>query len=326
MDREVIERAKEINLMAYLELALGLVPHKRSAHNGTFYLSPFREEKEPSLHISYSNGIWQWFDHGSANREGGDVIKFVCRFRQCSFKEAVDELLRFEGSHYDYEQDFPIKRSKTDLAHNKMKKILWTRKFYNRLPNNNERLMRKYFSERSLRFYPELGCKVHVHFKDHLSYLAFPLPEIDKLRGLELREICSLEKELGLTEEKKNRKNYGTKTLWVFKRDTSRMLVAESILDALAGEVILNDYSISLVALNGVGQVSQLEPLVQNVKPQKVILAIDRDIPGRETEIIAKEILRKNKIDFELLETREKDLFRELHKTKGGSKNAAYAT
>ncbi|MBI5666272.1 MAG: toprim domain-containing protein [Nitrospirae bacterium] len=219
-----------------------------------------------------------------------------------------------------------MKRSKTDLAHNKIKKILWTRKFYNRLPNNNERLIRKYFSERSLRYYPELGCKVHVHFKDHLSYLAFPLPEVDKLRGLELREICSLEKELGLTEGKKNRKNYGTKTLWVFKRDTSRMLVAESILDALAGEVILNDYGISLVALNGVGQVSQLDPLVQTVKPQKIILAIDKDIPGRETEVIAKEIVRKNKIDYELLETREKDLLRELHKAKGGSENAAYAT
>jgi hypothetical protein len=65
---------------------------------------------------------------------------------------------------------------------------------------------------------------------------------------------------------------------------------------------------------------------VQSIKPQKVILAIDRDVPGRETEIIAKEILIKNKIDYELLETREKDLFRELHKAKGGSKNAAYAT
>jgi hypothetical protein len=317
MEREIIDKAKGINLMSYIEQVLGLVPQRR-ASGGTFYFSPFRQEKEASLHVSLSkNGTWQWFDHGSANRDGGDAVKFVQKLRQCSFKEAVDELLQFDGSSFENEQIQPVKTSKTDTARNRLKKIFWVRKFYKRLPNDSERLIRKYFSERSLRFYPEMGCKVHVHFKDHLSYLAFPLPEIEKLRGLELREICSLEKELGLTEEKKNRKNYGTKTLWVFKRDTSRMLVAESILDALAGEVILNDYSISLAALNGVGQVSQLEPLIQSMKPQKVIFAPDRDMPGRETELIANEICETHKVQFEALETKEKDLFRELHSGKG---------
>jgi hypothetical protein len=162
-----------------------------------------------------------------------------------------------------------------------------------------------------------MGCKVYVHFKDQVSYIVFPLPNPGKLRGLELREICGLDKEIGLTEEKKNRKNYGTKTLWVYKRDTSRILIAESILDALAGEVVLDDYRISLAALNGVGQVYQLDPLIQGLKPQKVFFAPDRDMPGRETELIAEKIFKRNNVEYEVLETKEKDLFRELHAKKG---------
>jgi hypothetical protein len=316
MEREIIDKAKGINLMSYIEQVLGLVPQRR-ASSGTFYFSPFRQEKEASLHVSLSNGIQQWFDHGSANRDGGDAVKFVQKLRQCSFKEAVNDLLQFDGSSYENEQVQPVNRSKTDTSRDKMKKIFWVRKFYNRLPDNNERLIRGYFAERGLRFYPELGCKVYIHFKEQLTYIVFPLPTLEKLRGLELREICGLDKEIGLTEEKKNRKNYGTKTLWVFKRDTSRILIAESILDALAGEVILDDYSISLAALNGVGQVAQLEPLIQSMKPQQVIFAPDRDMPGRETEFIAKEITRRNNVQFEVLETKEKDLFRELHSKKG---------
>lgn len=316
MKREIIDKARRINLMSYIELVLGLVP-QRHVSGGTFYFSPFRQESEASLHVSILNGIWQWYDHGSANRDGGDAVKFVLKLRQCSFKEAVDDLLRFEGSSFENEQTQPANRSKIDTSRNKMKKIFWARKFYSRLPNNNERLIRRYFTERGLRYYPELGCKVYIHFKDQLSYIAFPLPNPEKLRGLELREICGLDKEIGLTEERKNRKNYGTKTLWVFKRDTSRILIAESILDALAGEVILNDYNISLAALNGVGQVSQLDPLIQSMKPKKVIFAPDRDMPGRETELIAKKISNKNKVEFEVLETKEKDLFRELHTRKG---------
>ncbi len=316
MERKIIEKAKNINLMSYIELVLGLVPQRRVS-GGTFYFSPFRQESEASLHVSLLNGIWQWYDHGSANRDGGDTVKFVLKLRQCSFKEAVDDLLRFDGSSCENEQTQPVNRSKIDTSRNKMKKIFWARKFYSRLPNNNERLIRRYFTERRLRFYPELGCKVYVHFKDQLSYVTFPLPNPEKLRGLELREICGLDKEIGLTEERKNRKNYGTKTLWVFKRDTSRILVAESILDALAGEVILNDYNISLAALNGVGQVSQLNPLIQSMKPQKIVFAPDRDMPGRETELIAKEIFKRNNVEYEVLETKEKDLFRALHLGKG---------
>jgi len=316
MEREIIDKAKRINLMSYIEHVLGLVPQRR-ASGGVFYLSPFRQEREASLHVSLSNGIYQWFDHGSASREGGDAVKFVLALRQCSFKEAVNELLQFDGLSLENEQNLPVNRSRTDTGRNRMKKIFWARKLYSRLPKNNEKIMKRYFIERGLRFYPELGCKVYVHFKDLLTYIVFPLPNPEKLRGLELREICGLNKEIGLTEEKKNRKNYGTKTLWVFKRDTSRILVAESILDVLAGEVILNDYSISLAALNGVGQVSQLDPLIESIKPQKVVFTPDRDMPGRETEIIAKEICETNKVQFEVLETKEKDLFRELHSRKG---------
>ena len=135
------------------------------------------------------------------------------------------------------------------------------------------------------------------------------------VRGIELKEICSLEKELGITNERKKRKCYGTKTIWAFKRDTSRLLIAESIIDALAGEVILDDYDISLAALNGVAQVTQLDQVIKALKPGKVYLSIDSDGAGQEAKKIARQILIKNKVAHEVVNIKQKDLFRELHST-----------
>jgi hypothetical protein len=41
------------------------------------------------------------------------------------------------------------------------------------------------------------------------------------------------------------------------------LLVIGSIIDALAGEIIIDDYNISLAALNAVEQAPQLDPMMK---------------------------------------------------------------
>lgn len=322
MDRDAIERARSTNLPAYIESMEGLVQRKRSP-KGVFYLSPFRAEKVPSLHVSNRNGIWLWFDHGAVERKGGDAIEFVRKLKDCSFKEAVEILLNFDGHkltsgrHTRHQDGLRSMHRRPYLIGNgsKLNKILWVRRFYEKLSENYTTTIKKYFTDRGLKFHEQIGCKVHFHFNDKLRYIVFPLPNHNNVRGIELKEICSLEKELGITNERKKRKCYGTKTLWVFKRDTSRLLVAESIIDALAGEIILDDYDISLAALNGVAQVAQLEQMIKALKPGKVFLSIDNDGAGQEANRVARQILIKNRVAHEVLNIQQKDMFRELHST-----------
>jgi hypothetical protein len=322
MDRDIIEKAKRVNLSQYIEIVLGLAPQRRYK-NSVFYFSPFRTETEASLHATYMDGIWVWYDFGSGHHFG-DTIQFVRMYRDCSFKEAVEELLHFNGESLALSVfNNKSKHEKPSAGMNKMRRIIKARNTYGRLMNNNV-LVRKYFTERGLRFHEEMGCKIYTDFKDHTNYVAIPLPNTEHLRGLELREICPLDRELQTGNKK--RKNYGTKTLWVLKRDTSRFLLTESVLDALAGEIILDDRRISLAALNGVGQVSQLEAMIISLKPKEIIVAMDNDRAGQDAMKIIETILRELNIDYQIWNTEAKDLFRELHKTKGGSKNAAYAT
>lgn len=56
----------------------------RKGHGKDMWLSPFREEREPSLHVDRNRNFW--CDHGTG--EGGTNIRLVMKLRHCSFQEA----------------------------------------------------------------------------------------------------------------------------------------------------------------------------------------------------------------------------------------------
>lgn len=325
MERETIDKAKNVNFPSYLEVIIGARPGSRSRDGSIMYYSPFREESSASMHVTFEDGIWKWFDHGSS-RGGGDAIDFVLLYRGVSFKDAVKELLSFNGESLNVAIDrtYSIKKQATEYKRTKdmknIAKMIRGKKFFARLPQNDNSV-RKYFQDRGLMYYQEMGCRIYTSFKDHCNFVVIPLPNIENLRGVELREMCSVEKELQVGSDKK-RKNFGTKTLWVLKRDLSKMLITESILDALAGELVIGDPTMTLVSLNGVGQVSQLEDLFSVIRPDEVILCTDNDFPGQDARMIAEQIMKEKNIRYSIYETKEKDLFREfqLKNNKGEEK------
>lgn len=71
-----IEHAKKVPLSLILD-KINFKPSKES-NNEAWYLSPLRSERTPSFHVNTNKNVW--YDHGTG--EGGDAIKFVCRYLQ----------------------------------------------------------------------------------------------------------------------------------------------------------------------------------------------------------------------------------------------------
>jgi len=300
IDEEKLKHARTVNLPAFLEAEMGLKPVAIEG-SGRFYLSPLGSEKTPSFHVSYKDGVWLWFDHRTAEKAGGDGIALLRRLGY-SFKESVERLAGFSGYHNvtvatqikGIPQCDTQKEKSFDGKAVKLEKALYAREFYARLPDSGSTVER-YFIDRGLAYHPEIGARLFVDFKNSTKYLATPVPYPSEIRGVELREHFPAHMELAVDFRKK-RKCYGVKSLWVFKRDQRRLLVTESILDAIAGEKLFSMPEATLVALNGVGQAADIERLLKYVTPEEVFVALDNDDSGREAGRIIKRILEKNRV------------------------------
>lgn len=85
-----IEQAKTIPLSVILD-KINYKPAKASNHEA-WYLSPLRSEKTPSFHVNTKKNVW--YDHGTG--EGGDNIKFVCRYLQeANENHTISDALRW---------------------------------------------------------------------------------------------------------------------------------------------------------------------------------------------------------------------------------------
>lgn len=76
------EQAKKINLIQYLDY-LKIFPKKINREE-YYYLSPLRNETNPSFHVDSVNNIW--FDHGGDN-SGGTIIDFGIQYHHCTISE-----------------------------------------------------------------------------------------------------------------------------------------------------------------------------------------------------------------------------------------------
>jgi hypothetical protein len=265
-----IEQVKTINLITYLEM-LGYKPEYKYGDRAMF-LSPLRAENHPSFWVSRYNGIWIWKDWGT--KEQGDIIKFVELHQGVGFPDAVRMLL---------EEDYPTApvidndNKNEDIEETRLKKVSWIRKFYSDntllLNDRNIQRIRNYFESKGVSYYPSMSCICYYSFRDKRYFIGIPIPFPEKIRGLECRELAG-----------DSKKTLGCKTLWVLKRDTSRVLVAESILDALAGEIVLNDNKFTLCSTNGICNIEKIKKLLDKYRPQEVFFALDNDEPGQKAQ------------------------------------------
>jgi len=83
------EQANQIDLVDYLN-SLGYQPQKIRGSD-YWYLSPLRDEKEPSFKINRNKNVW--FDHGPG--KGGKLVDFVMELFRCDVSDALQKLSSF---------------------------------------------------------------------------------------------------------------------------------------------------------------------------------------------------------------------------------------
>lgn len=277
MQKEEIERLKRMDLISYLE-SMGFRPDWRRGDKAMFF-SPLREEQNPSFYVQRFNDYWTWKDWGTG--ESGDIINFVELYYGINFTEAVERLGVSPPAHFTPSLDNLRCDPRKDS-------VDWVREFYRKgiLMNQNKiEIVRSYFLKRGVRYYSEMKCILVNDRKENRTYIGIPVPFPLKMRGLELRQV-----------DGDLRKTWGRKTLWLLKRDPLRILIAESVLDALSGEILLGDETITLCSLNGVCNVGQLEDMFIQYGPKEVLLALDADEAGQKATQEALEIAKRHSL------------------------------
>lgn len=290
-------RVQQIDLAAFIEDRLGLAPKSKAGGRVTF-CSPFREEREPSFTVSYYHGKWRWRDWGGADDDHGDIIALVERLWKVDFKEAMRLLLS---------EEYPPGYFKTENRKEEMtreQKIAYASKIYlTTLKVNDITTVVAYFEGKGVCYHPQMGSSLYTNFRDKTVYVATPIPSPARIRGLECRELKGT-----------GRKTLGVKTLWVLKRDVKKVLVTESILDSLAGEILLKDTAMSLCALNTAANVGKLEGFFSQYTPENVLLALDNDAAGQQATAKALEILKGKRIRALLVKDHIRAGVKDLHK------------
>ncbi len=77
------QQARQIDMVGYLA-SLGYEPRKIRG-NDYWYVSPFRNESEPSFKVNRHANVW--YDHGTGN--GGNLVDFGILFHQCPISELL---------------------------------------------------------------------------------------------------------------------------------------------------------------------------------------------------------------------------------------------
>lgn len=296
---------KQLDLRRFMEDNLGYECKARSG-GISYYISPFREEKEPSFTVSYYKGEWRWRDWGGdEGNDHGDIFDLVMRVWNVEFMEAARMLLASEFPSEYYQRETEAETL------DKERKVSLARTIYARiLKVNNISTVQSYFKGKGVNYHFQMGCALHNSFKEKKVYVAIPLPSPWDMRGLEMREIRGTA-----------RKTLGEKTLWQLRRDRKKLLVSESVLDCLAGEVILGDNTMSLCSINGVTNVMQLRNYLRNNRPDEVYIAFDNDLAGITARDKAVEIISETGAEIVYVEDHfaagVKDLHRLLQKELG---------
>jgi hypothetical protein len=88
-----LEELKQIDIVDYLE-KLGHQPQK-IRNNDYWYLSPLRDEKQPSFKVNRK--LNAWYDHGIG--KGGNIIDFGILYHNCSVSEVIKKLQHYLSFH-----------------------------------------------------------------------------------------------------------------------------------------------------------------------------------------------------------------------------------
>jgi DNA primase len=117
VSRTGIEEIKRRNDLAEVVSEHGIELKKRG--RSYFGLCPFHEEKTGSFSVSREAGLFHCFGCGA----GGDVIGFVVKFQQISFREALERLATRAGIELETLMETRPSAGLTDQARRRLNEM-----------------------------------------------------------------------------------------------------------------------------------------------------------------------------------------------------------
>lgn len=226
------------------------------------YLSPLREEKDPSFHVDSARNTWYDFGLGI----GGGVIDLVCRLSGCERKEALDVLSVINGRYPDAYDQTVRSAGPSHPAESSIEIVRVERSFISRS-------LISYAASRGIpKEVLDRQCQeVTYRFRGDSSRRISAIGFMNDMGGYSLRNSTS------------KRSNSSFITTISGEPGASDVLVFEGFFDYLshlASTGVLTARE-SVCVLNGVGNVRHSLPYLEGF--QRVFLYLDNDQAGRRT-------------------------------------------
>ncbi len=296
-------RAKQIPMKELLS-SLGHQPVKE-VRGELWYLSPFRQESEPSFKVNQERNIWYDFGEG----EGGNVLDFTMRYYQVnSVAEALSRLSHFEPGRSPTRshpaQARPLLDTSDPAGSTNAIKVTKVQRLMNRV-------LIEYLEKRGISVQTARPYLQEIYYtRKGKSYFALAFP--NKSGGYEMRNPYY-------------KGTHGAKDLsmlgdWGGTIRAGEISVFEGFMDYLSALIVraLTD-TMPVIVLNSV---TMKDRAVKTIREQggaasRVHLYLDHDTPGRELTIYLKaqlpglEVLDRSELynDFnEYLQARTRQL------------------
>src|ERR1017187_9545399 len=256
-------QAKKIDIVTYLE-NLQVKP-TRVTGNDYWYLSPLRQEKDPSFKVNRKLNVW--YDHGIG--KGGNLIDLGIMIHNCTVTEFLEKL-RSQG----YQNTFSFHPQTI----------------------KNDQLLKKEISGISIKAIRNLGSPELKNYLESRCIIFEParafLKEIDiKMNGKNTKINGNEYSVLGLKNnsggyELRGLGNFKScispKDYTIFDRGKSALAVVEGMFDFLSHEERkpkITPEPTDWLVLNSLSLVQKAMPLISSY--QRVYLLLDNDAAGR---------------------------------------------
>ena len=270
---------------------------------------PFHEDEDPSLSINVEKNLWQCFGCGT----GGDAIKLVQKIEGIGFVEAVRTLAEKAGRLEDFEtnkeKNIPLNPpSKGELMLEEKELLNKVAGFYHRRFLDLEE-GKQYLKNRGIELTEEQANACKIGYADGSLLTALPKDYIPKLKKLDILLDSGKERFINcvvfplldsegnvvnfygrhvkidsgghfyLPGEKRelfNRKQLKRKML---RHAQQPIIITESIIDSLTFIKKGIENVLPLYGINGYTE--EHKKLIEELKPEKIVLALDGDEWGQ---------------------------------------------
>jgi DNA primase len=168
---------------------IGSYLHLKKTGGNYLGLCPFHPDRNPSMHVSDSKGLFKCFSCDT----GGDAITFVEKYKHLDFKEAVAEIARMLGLPTEFLHTQRPKDPKRILA----ERILnASQKIYRKIAEQRGQIFAKFLEQRGLT--EEIARKFALGLSPELN----PLTQyLESLLETDREKAFSIAEEIGLIRE-----------------------------------------------------------------------------------------------------------------------------